>query len=58
MRKGEWRRSQLGGYELRGRTLTINWGQSSPVIYQVQSGGVLVGRWANGAGTEDLEKID
>jgi D-3-phosphoglycerate dehydrogenase len=23
MRKGEWRRSQLGGYELRGRTLSI-----------------------------------
>lgn len=47
-----------GSGKLRGRTLTINWGQSSPVIYQVQGNGVLIGRWANGAGTEDLEKMD
>jgi hypothetical protein len=46
-----------GSGKLSGRTLTINWGQSSPVIYHVGNDGVLRGRWARGAGTEDLEKM-
>lgn len=41
------------GY-LRGRTLTVDWGQSAPVIYQVGDDGVLRGRWARGAGRETL----
>lgn len=46
--------SYRGSGRLNGRTLTVNWGQSSPVIYQVQDNGVLVGRWSNGRATEDL----
>lgn len=47
-----------GSGKLRGRTLTINWGQQYPVIYQVGSDGTLRGRWSNGRGSEDLEKSD
>ena len=39
---------------LRGNSLTVNWGQQSPVIYSVGSDGVLRGTWSNGRGTEDL----
>ena len=47
-----------GSGKLNGRMLTINWGQSSPVIYHVGNDGVLRGKWARGAGLEDLEKIE
>lgn len=43
-----------GTGRLRGRTLTVDWGQSAPVIYQVGDDGVLRGRWARGAGRETL----
>lgn len=43
-----------GTGHLRGRTLTVDWGQSAPVIYQVGDDGVLRGRWARGAGRETL----
>jgi len=43
-----------GTGQLRGRTLTVDWGQSAPVIYQVGDDGVLRGRWARGAGRETL----
>ena len=47
-----------GSGKLNGRMLTINWGQSSPVIYHVANDGVLRGKWARGTGSEDLEKIE
>jgi hypothetical protein len=47
-----------GSGKLNGRTLTINWGQSSPVIYRVLNDGTLSGKWARGTGSEDLEKIE
>jgi hypothetical protein len=47
-----------GSGRLNGRMLTINWGQSSPVIYHVGNDGVLRGKWARGTGLEDLEKIE
>lgn len=43
-----------GTGHLSGRTLTVDWGQSAPVIYQVGDDGVLRGRWARGAGRETL----
>jgi len=43
-----------GKGRLRGRTLTVDWGQSAPVIYQVGDDGVLHGKWARGAGRETL----
>jgi hypothetical protein len=43
-----------GTGRLRGRTLTVNWGQTHPVIYRVEDDGTLRGRWANGRATEDL----
>lgn len=43
-----------GTGRLRGRTLSVDWGQSAPVIYQVGDDGVLRGRWARGAGRETL----
>lgn len=43
-----------GSGRLRGRTLTVNWGQSAPVIYQVGDDGVLRGTWAHGRGRETL----
>ena len=41
------------GY-LRGNTLTIDWGQTHPVIYKVGDDGVLRGTWSNGRGKENL----
>jgi hypothetical protein len=39
---------------LNGNTLTVDWGQSSPVIYQVGADGVLRGTWDDGRATEIL----
>ncbi|ASV12733.1 MULTISPECIES: LIC10280 family protein [Leptospira] len=42
---------------LEGSTLTVDWGQPEPVIYEVKSGGKLLeGTWANGSATETLRK--
>jgi tetratricopeptide (TPR) repeat protein len=43
-----------GTGRLRGRTLTVNWGQQYPVIYRVEDDGTLRGTWSNGRATEDL----
>jgi len=39
---------------LNGSTISVDWGQDAPVIYQVGSNGVLNGTWANGHATEVL----
>ena len=39
---------------LNGSTLTVDWGQSDPVIYQVMNDGTLEGTWAKGTGKESL----
>jgi hypothetical protein len=39
---------------LDGDTISVDWGQASPVIYRVGNNGVLHGTWANGRGTEIL----
>ena len=39
---------------LEGNTLTVDWGQTSPVIYRVQANGTLEGTWSNGHATETL----
>jgi len=39
---------------LKGRTISVNWGQKYPVIYQVHDDGILEGSWANGSATETL----
>ncbi|HNT27942.1 MAG TPA: hypothetical protein PKH10_07175 [bacterium] len=41
------------GY-LKGKTLTIDWGEQYPVIYTVQENGTLKGTWANGTASETL----
>jgi TolB-like protein len=39
---------------LKGKTLTVDWGQEYPVIYSVEGDGRLVGKWANGTASETL----
>jgi Caspase domain len=39
---------------LNGSTLTVDWGQPDPVIYQVMNDGTLEGTWAKGMGKESL----
>jgi TIR domain len=39
---------------VNGNTITVDWGQSSAVIYQVGADGVLRGTWDNGHATEIL----
>jgi TIR domain len=39
---------------LNGRTITVDWGQRYPVIYNVGPNGVLTGTWNNGTATETL----
>jgi hypothetical protein len=39
---------------LNGNTIVVNWGQTYPAIYQVETNGVLSGTWNNGTGTETL----
>ncbi|EKR63390.1 MULTISPECIES: hypothetical protein [Leptospira] len=42
---------------LEGSKLTVNWGESESVIYEVKNGGKLLeGTWANGSATETLRK--
>jgi hypothetical protein len=42
---------------LEGDVMTVDWGDSYPVIYRVQQGGkVLVGTWSGGKATETLTK--
>ncbi|MBW0432826.1 MULTISPECIES: LIC10280 family protein [Leptospira] len=42
---------------LDGTTLTVDWGQNDPVIYEVKNGGrLLEGTWAGGSATETLRK--
>jgi TolB-like protein len=41
---------------ISGRTVTVDWGDPSPVIYQVKQDGTLDGTWANGTGTEVLTR--
>ena len=43
-----------GTGRLRGRTLTVDWGQKYPVIYRIEDDGTLRGKWANGSASEDL----
>ncbi|TGJ98161.1 fibronectin-binding protein [Leptospira langatensis] len=46
-----------GTGSLDGNTLTVDWGDTYPVIYTVKNGGAkLEGTWGNGAGTEILSK--
>jgi Caspase domain len=46
--------SYEGQGTLNGSTLTIDWGQPDPVIYQVMNDGTLEGTWAKGRGKESL----
>lgn len=42
---------------LEGTTLTVDWGETEPVIYEVKNGGKLLeGTWAGGNATETLRK--
>jgi hypothetical protein len=43
-----------GKGRLRGRILSVDWGQKYPVIYHVDDNGTLRGKWANGRASEDL----
>jgi uncharacterized caspase-like protein len=44
----------VGGFQ--GDRLVIDWGQSSPAIYRIAPDGKLHGTWANGQGSEVLER--
>jgi hypothetical protein len=47
----------IGVGRLEDGVMTVDWGDSSPVVYKVQSGGrVLVGTWSDGRATERLSK--
>lgn len=39
---------------LRGKILTVDWGQQDPVIYRVEEDGRLMGTWAGGTASETL----
>ena len=39
---------------LVGNQISVEWGDTSPAIYNVQPDGSLVGTWANGSGSETL----
>lgn len=43
-----------GKGRLSGRTLTVDWEQDYPVIYQVKDDGTLTGTWGNGRAREYL----
>jgi hypothetical protein len=43
-----------GKGRLRGSTISVDWGQKYPVIYEVDSGGKLHGTWSDGKASEDL----
>ncbi len=43
-----------GKGHLSGKTLTIDWGDKFPVIYQIRDNGILDGTWANGKAKETL----
>jgi hypothetical protein len=43
-----------GSGRLSGNTISVDWGQKYPVIYQVGGDGTLRGTWANGRASEDL----
>ena len=38
----------------QGNIMTVEWGQKSPVIYEIGSDDILYGKWDNGRGTETL----
>ena len=49
--------SSAGFGILEKGVMTVEWGDSSPVIYQVQQDGkTLVGTWAHGDATEKLTR--
>jgi TIR domain len=39
---------------VNGRTVTVDWGQKYPVVYNIGPDGVLTGTWNNGTATETL----
>lgn len=43
-----------GRGKLEGDTLTIDWGDTTPVIYKVEPNGVLRGTWGGGKGTDTI----
>jgi hypothetical protein len=43
-----------GKGRLRGRIISVDWGQKYPVIYHVDDDGTLRGKWSNGRASEDL----
>ncbi|WP_417668440.1 hypothetical protein [Roseibium sp.] len=42
---------------MAGSVLTIDWGESEPVIYRVNADGTLDGTWAGGKASERLVRI-
>jgi hypothetical protein len=43
-----------GSGTLASNVLTVDWGDSSPVVYALQRDGTLSGLWQSGAGEETL----
>ncbi|MGO8692098.1 MAG: CsgG/HfaB family protein [Rectinemataceae bacterium] len=49
--------SYTGIGKLKDGVMTVDWGDVSPVVYQVQQDGkILVGTWSNGKATETISK--
>ncbi|WP_289035570.1 hypothetical protein [uncultured Roseibium sp.] len=46
-----------GQGSMAGAVLTIDWGESQPVIYQVNADGTLDGTWSGGKASERLVRI-
>jgi hypothetical protein len=53
---GSQNQTYNGTGALNGSTITVDWGQSAPVIYQVGSDGALRGTWDNGRASEILTR--
>ncbi len=48
--------SYIGTGVQEGRVLTINWGQTTPVVYVLMPDGSLHGTWADGLALEKLTR--
>jgi hypothetical protein len=49
--------SYRGVGSLEGNVLTVDWGDTTPVVYALTGDGVLQGLWSGGRGSENLQFV-
>ncbi|MCV0424486.1 MAG: caspase family protein [Roseibium sp.] len=50
--------SYRGDGVLEGNVLTVDWGDTTPVVYALTGDGTLQGLWSGGRGSENLQFVD